>query len=344
MFKNKRVEIVDIATMNETLKLSSWKNVVFGPCDNNYIGPLNMYIDDEIIKIDVTTRVDGKPITYRFFKDGSSRRITITGAYAYNLLRRMAKFHIYTKEELITNSFIGSASPLLYCKEKKQVHDKCIGYDINSAYSWAMLQPIPDTSESPKEHCIVGDGEIGFTQTYEKGRYRLYMVERGFPARWVFKAIESPFQKFVRKYYDIKKCSEKAERDKAKQILNYAVGYLQRKNPFIRACIVGRCNNRIQKLIDKYNDEILYANTDAIVSTKEIDLKLSEEIGDWKVEHYGRFANKLFNFQWEGERASIRGVSKNWLQDFDILKDTLPKDNNRYELNYSTLQMEVKNG
>ena len=192
---------------------------------------------------------------------------------------------------------------------------------MNSAYSYAMIQDMPDTSVPPKAK-VIGAGEIGFdvNGNRQTSGYSIY----------VFRLIESPFKKFVQTYYDKKnKAKTKAERRRAKEYLNFCVGFLQNRDPFTRAQIVGLANDLILSLID---ENTLYCNTDSIVCLKEReDLKLGDNIGEWKIEHRGDFAYVGFNYQWNLDKPSIRGKTKSYFKDnWDILKDELPECNNSY--------------
>ena len=151
-------------------------------------------------------------------------------------------------------------------------------------------------------------------------------------------AIESPFKHFVEQYYAKRKKAKGIEKEKIKQILNYAVGYIRRKNPFIHSCILSRSRYYIESLID---ENTLYSNTDSIVSKeRRLDLEklIGTEIGQFKVEHKGSFAYTGSGYQWNYESPSIRGRSKEWFKNaypngFDILKDEIPFMANKYEYN-----------
>ena len=104
---------------------------------------------------------------------------------------------------------------------------------------------------------------------------------------------------------------------------------MQNRNPYIRANIIGLCNDKIKSLIDK---NTLYANTDSIVSLIERpELELGDNIGQWKVEHRGKFAYIDYSYQWNETCPSIRGKPKEYFPEgFDLLTDDLPVCNNIY--------------
>ena len=267
--RNKKFKYVSIAEMNELLDYAKkHRRIKYEPPSVlNPIG-LNAYIEDGIVKFKLTMYKGGEVIHYVTFKDDREVTQTITGGEAYRILRLNAKFPLLEGKL--------SASPFLW-KNKKYEGQwvDAICYDINSAYAWAMCQPMPDTSTPPKEK-VIEEGEVGFDFEGD--------IQRSGYCSCVFKMLDySPFTKFAEKWFKRKKCP--AQKQKAKNVLVYSVGFLQRKNPYLRAYIVGLCNDLIRSLID---ENTLYCNTDSIVSLKERpDLKIGDGLGEWKIEHKG---------------------------------------------------------
>lgn len=213
----------------------------------------------------------------------------------------------------------------------------CFSYDLNSSYSYAMLQDIPDTSVKPKEFINPKSHEIGFD-----ANGTVYFGPSFHICRFVFPAIESPFKRFVNVWYNKKKNAKTLEqRSKAKGVLNFCVGYFARTNPFIRNCIVERANYYILSFKDK---DTVYINTDSIISKArrpDIEALISDEVGGFKLENQGSFAFKDYNYQWNNEHPKYRGISKGWFNNFekinghkyDILIDKIPdKTYNEYSL------------
>jgi hypothetical protein len=208
--------------------------------------------------------------------------------------------------------------------------NKAYCYDMNSAYAWGMLQPMPDTSVPPTAKTIVEGNEIGFIELPNNNDVMsLTAVFKGFCA-CVFPLMDSPFKKFVDRWYKLKQeAKTKRAYMKAKNYLVFSVGYMQRTNPYLRSAIVTYCNNYIQSLIDE--DTTLFCNTDSIVSLKELDLKLGEGVGEWKVENKGEVAYVDFSYQWNKELPTYRGVPKSWFpKNWDILKHDIPHCGNKY--------------
>lgn len=219
-------------------------------------------------------------------------------------------------------------------------YENCIGYDRNSAFTWGMMQDMPDTNNK-LEPGILEEGQIGFD---DNGN----MVEVGKFAFFRFPKIPTPFTDFVNYYYKIKQNAKTiTEKQRAKKMLNLAVGTLQHHNCFMRAAIIGYSNKFMLDIINRYEDVILFSNTDSIVSMvpiPEIEENISNELGDWKIEHTGTFAYKDTRYQWNDDYTVYRGIPKKWFENyeknygkkFDLLTDELPKMGNEYILNVET--------
>ena len=274
-----------------------------------------------------------KAITYICDKSCSSYVHQSTGMEAYKTLQRYYKIPAVADK---TEAYF-SVSGILYANPKYNGTRKyAYGYDMNSAFSWGMLQNMPkDTEKGPIAFSRkVKDNEIGFLADGTlalKGEYAAYL----------FNSEESPFKRFVEVWYNKKKNAKTPEdKVKAKDILVMSVGYIQRKNFWYRAAIIGYCNRLIHSLIKKYPEDILVSNTDSIISTcriPEIEANLGQEIGQWKFEHEGNFAYIGLNYQWDFCVPTYRGIPKSWFKQFkdkyDILRDGLPPMANYYEYN-----------
>jgi len=342
----KIVNVKSAKEFNELLKFCK-ENRHYSPSDyyslSQDLPSMYYQIEEKLIKIQLkfSTRAGGYKI-YEFHLDGSEERDHTTGMKAFNLLQRMSgkaiidlrgnsEWYDKDKEEWK----LATISGLIWFNPKfnNQRFENCYGYDKNSSYSSAMLGPIPDTSVEPRRNGLVEKGEIGFREmAYGKTdeTYLYAVFEKGKYAEWIFPAIESPFKDFVNKYYNAKRdAKDKNERQYYKDILNYSVGYIRRKNPFIHSCILSRARYSIESLIDK---DTLYCNTDSIISKverKDIEENLGNEVGQFKIEHNESFAYNDSGYQWGFSVPSIRGKSKQWFKNkypngFDILKDDLP--------------------
>lgn len=309
---NRIIKYISIEEMNEHLAYCKKYRLIKYEKPFSPVG-LNAFIEDGMVQFKLTFKKDEEVIDYITYKDGRDHEQNITGGEAYRILRMNADFPI--REE-----FPFSASPFLWKRPKYEGQwVDAICYDINSAYAWAMCQPMPDTSVPPKAK-VIEDGEVGFDYDGD--------IQRKGYSMYVFKMLDhSPFTNFAHKWFDRKK-QPKFKR-KAKNVLVYSVGYLQRKNPYLRAYIVGLCNDLIHSLID---ENTIYCNTDSIVSLKERpDLTLGNGLGEWKIEHKGKFAYNGFNYQWKDEEISYRGIPKSWFpKNFDITKDDLPLTGNMW--------------
>ena len=340
----RKIKYIQKDELRELLKyIKEYKNIVFVENIEDIENPVGnrAFIADGKVTINIVTRCANKTIGYEFRKDCVENIKPITGADAFRVLSQYCKIEkVEVKKDL-------SARPFMYYNKKYngQRH-KAYGYDLNSAYSFAMLGDMPDTTQKVGEFRIVKEGELGFKEGLkvksDGTEYPdLKMVEPGKYADIIFKSMPSPFTKFVQTWYKRKaNASNKIEKAKAKGMLNFSIGFLQKRNPYLRAAIITRCNNLMMDLVDK---NTLYCNTDSLVSLErrlDIEKNLGTNIGQWKIEHTGDFAYIGYNYQWNLEKPSYRGVPNSWFKDdYDILKDGVPKFGNVYELNHDTLEL-----
>lgn len=344
-YKKTKVVFVDnMDEMNHHLQLASKvTNFVEEDYHYNYDErcPVHSfsYIKDSLLKLSLVTcygeEERQRPTEYVYYKDGTTREHEV--AYecynrmiktdkAYKKIKKLVDMPDWIKENFDINErgcWDYGASPLLWYDETRDAREDYIyEYDMNSAYGWAMKQPQPDTNCDEEDiiyfQCVP-KGYVGFTY----GEH-LERVTVGKYADIAFPLVESPFIKFADKWYNEKKTKTGDEKAKAKQILVYAVGFLQRTQPFLRANIVGLCNDYMATIAD---EDTIMINTDAIYSLKErTDLDIGGELGQFKVEFEGYFRHKGDNSQQlkDGKviKTTIRGVSKAWVtEDTNILED-----------------------
>ena len=337
-FKRKRVEYIGLKEWEKHLNFCRKNRVlVNGPRTDHNCMIANVEV--KITEVSLTYRLADKTTTYISRLDDTDMIQEIDGALAFATLKKYYKVPDLREESMygyqlgIDNKarwFVASTKHLQYYNPKydETRTENCIGYDLNSAFSYAMLQPIPDTSVRAITYGLVHEGQIGFQANGD-------VVFSG-PALYVFPLMESPFKRFIDVWYGRKQSIDKKLHNKAKQMLNYCVGYLQRVNPFIRNCIVSRSNKLIESLID---ENTLYCNTDSIVSKvrrKDIEANLGHDIGQWKIEHMGSFAYRKYTYQWGFKTPTYKGVPKGWFKSFekengrcyDMLKDQRPNESN----------------
>lgn len=346
--RQKRVYVNDVDEFNKILKIAKNERILrFAPYEG---GPIECmaFLNDGLITTELTIKA-GSAITYVFNKDCRRNTQEISGMDAYIQLSKAFNTATgYSLPVIDKEQYLGSAVALLGFRpgiaENERVY--AYAYDQNSSYGWALTQPMPDTRTLVNHDAIVGTNQIGFILEdadpidgfITAGGDGLKMVREGHPAEYIFNLMESPFKKFAETWYK-RKCKPETK-NKAKQMICYSVGYLQRKNPFLRATVVGYSNELIKNLID---ENTIYVNTDSIISTKpRPDLSIGTGLGQFKIEHEGMFARDGYNYQWNFEIPTYRGTPKTWFKEgWDILKDPLPKNHNLYELNSITLQMEA---
>lgn len=350
MFTRKTIEFCEHKEFKEALDYARrYLTIVEGERPSRNAPRYNAYIEIKRTNVSLTYKRGSKVKTYTFRLDGQENIKHITGMEAYRILKsyypelpdlQKEKEYGYheTPNEPVKyhwDNKIASCSAILGFNEEKsgKRYENCYGYDLNSAFNFAMLKPMPDTSVKAKEWSKVKKNEIGFTYD-DNGDFKT--VFEGHYAQYVFPLMESPFKRFVEVWYNNKKNAKtKEEKQKAKNVLVYAVGYLQKHNPFLRAAIINYSNDYIKSFID---ENTLYWNTDSIISTvrrPDIECNLGNEIGQWKIEHIGTFAYNGNNYQWNNSIPTVRGVPKSWFKKmfpdgFDVLRDEIPFEGNAY--------------
>lgn len=298
---------------------------------------LRAYLVVREVEIELTYKFGYKVTTFITRLDGEDVRVP-SGMAAWTELNKFYK----VPRSKFPGTEQHSSSGILWKNEDYENTrlNNCIGYDINSAYTWAMCQDMPDTSVEPKIGAIVKPNEIGFDCNKN-------LVFAGKYANIIYPKISSPFKRFAETWYNRKKnATNKADKQQAKDILNASIGYLQRTNPVLRTAILWYANNRMFNLIKKYENDILYCNTDSIISKRhidEIEKNIGDGLGEWKIEHIGDFAFKGYSYQWNKDIPSYRGISKSWFpENWDILIDEIPKNGNKYYLNMDKLRIMLR--
>lgn len=213
--------------------------------------------------------------------------------------------------------------PLIWTNNKYDKKSlKCWGYDINSAYPAALLQPIPDVN-NPLGPGIIGENQVGFVLDKEG-----FLEEKKMGvAMWRFNLIESPWkEKYVPdKYSDLlfyKKIGDIEKAKKIKEEFVCSIGCLRNHNAFLYSHILTVCRENLQKYV---NEDTILINTDCIYSaTPRPDIPIGTEIGLFKeLEQNG---TEIYvdgaNYVWENGERRLRGVPKELQATYDLKTKT----------------------
>lgn len=278
-----------------------------------------------------------------FYLDREENPVNIDPAQAFAAMNRVYPvFDIMDYPKWLSNQlhldesekYVESARPYLFPNDQEvspynMTEQTVWVYDINNAYGSVLRNKVPDLANPLPTGKVAAD-EVGFVVIDDT----IYSVYEGEDANVRFRLIESPWREWVDKWYARKanRLLSNSERRKAKQMINFAIGCCQRRNPFLRAYIVNECNRRIKSLIDS---NTALCNTDSIHSTvrrPELDALLGTEIGRLKLEHEAAAIRyKGLNWQVVGGEIKYRGIPKGWFtKDFNILVDQAPNPNNIY--------------
>ena len=313
-----------------------------------------MIIEVSMTKLRLTTKYyEGKATTYVFDLNLDDHSNALKGQQAFAQFQKYFKvpkasdYNIPDLDRWLDQergTYACTARPILGYNSKynlQEIHN-AYEYDLNSAYSSALMDRVIDLKAPVGLNTIVGPNQVGFLLNEE-----LTMIDPGYEADVVFNEIESPadLKKFCKKYYKLKQESTGSVKQQAKGMLNFPIGYCQRVNPFFRAYVVHKCNRVIKELID---DDTLCWNTDAIFSTKKLDLNIGMGIGQFKEINFSTFRMNGNTYQIDDEIPVYRGIPKAYFKRFEythgrpfnILTDTLDERLCLYSFNFNTLKLE----
>lgn len=281
------------------------------------------------------------------------------GYQAFNIFKRYVDVNTF---KLNPNDFgFSSISEIAHSKafqfyNKKYNFTKQIAYeyDLNSAYTSMCCSKMPTVLLRKDDYLKDIKTEVGFN---EVDGY-LSFVENDFEiCDFVFKLERiKGFTEFFLSYYEKKKKAKlKGNKRKSqyyKNIMNYVIGYLQKINPFVKAYIILNLNKKMFNYVDKYYDDILLSNVDSLISKRDLSnvLPISNNLGDFKEVRKGEdFYMYGYNYQWNFEPPSYRGIPKAWFEnyqeimkkEFDLSKTSVNTLNvlyNKYRFNYKLNQ------
>ena len=308
-------------------------------------------ISESLTRLEITTSYytndrNKKPLPTTWLCSLNESKITsISGQRAYMEFQKAAKIPTLKQmgienilhKSSVTGSYLQSATPLIgsktmFLSEYSNVYE----YDRNSAYSSVLLEGVPLFSQIDYNR-VVREREIGFMLDEN-----LCLCHEGEIAEVIFPLVPCPIeiQNYIQKWYNLKKEGD----PNAKCMLNFPIGYYQRTNPFFRAYVVNRCNEIIRNLIGEH---IITWNTDAVYSLIPLDLKVGEEIGEWKLRKIKKFKLQGCNYQIEEENPVYRGIPKYWFEafkrvngrPFDLSKDVLPERVNKWHMDWEHLSL-----
>lgn len=343
----------DVNEMNEILKevATMCPNIYFRKKEPDELIKWNAFIEDNGYTLKVTYKPYKKAITYKFDMDGKR----FTKATPVNATSQMSRaFKIEKTQDIlgIDSIDIPDCTPLLYKnKDYDGKAEVAYEYDLSQAYAQMLKLPLPVTS-SMKVNAKLSTGQIGFVNVGDSLKLITDPEEFDDVCDYVFDTMESPYIKWVDTLF--KRCEEaktKEEKDDIKNIYRYAIGCLRNTNEFWRATIVGRCNNLILKYVSKDPKNVLYCNTDSIISkVRRPDIENDKDF-TWKLKHEGcifKWQKGKMNYQWDLEIPSMKGPLQRYIkyynethdEKWDILKDPIPKSlEHEYSLDRATLQI-----
>lgn len=339
--KMRKMQLKDYLEVNKLLdtieKYSTvhWNNVYqdkfHDPLLKNCSLSYHSYVKFNPVTVEISTSYGyiNKPCTY-YFNRNDTEAYLIKGSEEYGLFKRCCKEYLpdYSQDKFSIkrlgkheNKFDNKQSGILMYNEKyngiKDLH--VYQYDLNSAYASIIYNKWLDTRKPMYDH-ILEENEHGFIILD-----KLYLVtDVGARVDIAFPVIDTPdsIKRYCDRWY-AKKSNPKDDKEKirAKHQLTDSIGYLQYKNPYLRAWIVELCNRNMECLIKAYPDNWLLVNTDAIYLTKQIPLTIGNKIGQFKLQE-GNLTLKGVNYTSEEFGNVLRGTYESF---YDIINNRLVK-------------------
>lgn len=350
-----QVEVSTIQEMNKILEQVENAGLCWYPSrlaeaqrDKRFTFSAYACIDANVLELKVTARLARKTKTYVFRLDGAQNMRPVEPAEAYRQMQlayRVPELENvdwrqdvdlekdnYGKYEKSAGAFLWT-NPVYDGREVRHVWI----YDLNSAYGAVIADKIPDLKQSYGSD-YVEEGEVGFVDIGDK--FALIEAGSSIKAEIKFKLIDSPFKTWAQNCFKLKELykakGDKQKANKYKAMLNFAIGYYQRRNPFFRTYVVEKCNKFIKSLVD---DDTIFCNTDSIHSARpRFDLDIGMGLGQFKEEAVDVVARyNGANWQVAGQKPKWRGVPEYRLKHEDgtwinLLTDPLPDNTPVYKL------------
>lgn len=192
MFKRK-IKNISVSEMNEHLKFVKKNWYIIKEQEPEFPTFNTAYFVNRTIYFQLYYQLARECHFYQCRKDDKPIDDVVTGVEAFRILSKYYKVPRMPPEICGSINEGGlSASPILWYNPKfERTWQKAICYDRNSAYSYAMLQPMPDTSVPWKEKKIIPGKEIGFIE-YTDSNDGIPMLEAMFEgySHYVFPLME----------------------------------------------------------------------------------------------------------------------------------------------------------
>lgn len=363
-FKNERLTIEQMETLLQSLKKRNKITVLskdfcklkneIGRQEGLYVGDGQVFISDLQAETAVYYSRGGQLVCSFVCKEDYANDIyydyvstnfsSTNGAEAWRILKKYYDLPVineFGKAPL-------SAYQLTYKNEKyigKKV-DKAICYDRNSSFTSEQRRRFCDFVDLGRGPVEKGQFGINDTDMCLGSDVDFLPVDVGQVSDHRFRLIDNVPERiidFVDNWYKKKKEAKTIEeKRKAKSVLNLAIGVCQNKNWVYRALIVAYSNAFIASLRDvlndKYDDCVIYCNTDSIAVDlskfgagvcHELESLKGDGLGQMKVEHSGSVTISDTAYQWTGclpmwsgrRKETFRRFARIYGHDFDLSND-----------------------
>lgn len=348
MFKGYHLSYIEISQkeFDKHLKNTQFMYTLYG--SYNEYAKSNIKINTHCIRW-ITVNNINITLTYKLGSKWFNFRTNITKNYPKNFVQKpfdpiaaYSTFSRVVKPLEIPRHDVENIGPYVnHHLDRKGTYEYAICYDVNKAYFNTFTKPMPldiiGYNRKPKKD------EVGFNTAGIPviGPSNLF-------CEFIFRLGQ---HKGLCKYSEIMLKHMNDAPDKKpyfKFCINASVGNLANHNPFLRNMIVWYNNTFIKSKVDK---NTIWSNTDSIVSTvKRPDLEIGDKIGQFKVEHEGRFIQAGTGYQWLDDNiVTNSGISRDKIKIFEQVYNRqfiLGQDNDKlynltiWRFNYETQRLE----
>ena len=258
--------------------------------------------------------------------DAPSEEIVHPGQKAWNKYLKFAKKYnedmCYKDNAKLDEQYKTDHFEWINNKVSKFKWYRAIAFDMHKCYWSYFDKPLPG-NKLVGENRLAGEDELGFNlepKLSSSGDLELMITlntSKNKISKWVFKKV------FYKSLVEYSKHMEKALIKLNKDSNEYAIekksyeaflGYIKRKNIFLRAAILGYSKEYMENLRMRFNDRILQMTVDSVVTT-DLDfgknLPLGDHIGEFGIEHDGYFiAESKAKSGWYQDVTRYKGENK----------------------------------
>ena len=286
--------------------------------------------------------------------DAPSEEIVHPGQKAWNKYLKFAKKYnedvCYKDNAKLDEQYKTDHFEWINSDVRKHTWYRAIAFDMHKCYWSYFDKPLPG-NELVGENRLAEEDELGFDLVPDKlnpDESKIVLnTMKSKKSRWIFKKVYYKSLVEYSKYMEkalIKLDRNSKEYATEKKSYEAFLGYIKRKNIFVRAAILGYSRNFMEAFQMRFKDRILQMTVDSIV-TVDLDfgknLPLGDHIGEFGIEHDGYFISESKSkYGWYQDITRYKGENRfkfiDWNHEYITYAWKLDIDfsNHLYKLNF----------